>query len=150
MNDFDFLIGTWNVHNRRLVSRLTGSDEWEEFAGRSTCTRHFDGAANVDEIVFPAKGFSGLTVRVCDPATGEWSIYWADSTGGALGLPPMVGRFEGGRGEFYADDAHEGRPVRCRFIWTVGGPDSCRWEQAFSVDGERTWETNWTMDLTRA
>jgi hypothetical protein len=62
----------------------------------------------------------------------------------------MVGGFEGSRGEFYADDAHEGTPVRCRFIWTVIDQDTARWEQAFSVDDERTWETNWTMDLTRA
>lgn len=24
-----------------------------------------------------------------------------------------------------------------------------RWEQAFSVDGEATWETNWIMEFTR-
>ncbi|GAA2306845.1 hypothetical protein GCM10010149_65860 [Nonomuraea roseoviolacea subsp. roseoviolacea] len=149
-NDFDFLIGTWDVRNRRLVGRLTGSDQWEEFPGRSTCSRHFDGAANVDEIVFPTMGFSGLTVRIFDPATELWSIYWANSARGVLGLPPVVGRFEGDRGEFHADDEHEGTPVRCRFVWLVQGPDSCRWEQAFSADGEQTWETNWTMDLTRA
>ncbi|NUW30544.1 hypothetical protein HTZ77_03770 [Nonomuraea sp. SMC257] len=150
MNDFDFLIGTWNVRSRRLVSRLTGSDAWEEFPGRSTCGRHFDGAANVDEIAFPAKGFSGLTVRIFNPATELWSIYWASSARGVLDLPPVVGRFAGNRGEFYADDEHEGTPVRCRFVWLVHGPDSCRWEQAFSTDGEQTWETNWTMDFTRA
>ncbi|MDA0638479.1 hypothetical protein OUY22_34160 [Nonomuraea sp. MCN248] len=150
MNDFDFLIGTWDVVNRRLVKRLAGSDDWDEFPGRSVCTRHFGGGANVDEIRFPTRGFSGLTLRLYDPATRLWSIYWADSRTGTLGLPPMVGGFDGDRGEFYADDAHEGRPVRCRFLWTVLGPDACRWEQAFSVDGERTWETNWTMDFTRA
>ncbi|MFG3440902.1 hypothetical protein ACGF0J_26915 [Nonomuraea sp. NPDC047897] len=150
MNDFDFFIGAWNVLNRRLVKPLSGSDEWDEFPGTTISTRHFDGAANFDEIVFPTKGFSGLTLRLHDPATGLWSIYWASSARGVLDLPPMVGRFDGPRGEFYADDSHEGTPVRCRFVWTVHGPDSCRWEQAFSVDDERTWETNWTMDFTRA
>ncbi|GGO82619.1 hypothetical protein [Nonomuraea cavernae] len=150
MNDFDFLIGTWNVTNTRLVKRLAGSDEWEEFPGRSVITRHFDGAANFDEIVFPTKGYAGLTLRIYDPATELWSIYWASSVTGVLGLPPMVGRFEGRRGEFYADDTDEGRPVRCRFVWTVLGEDACRWEQAFSVDGEQTWETNWIMEFARA
>jgi hypothetical protein len=150
MNDFDFLVGTWNVTNRRLVKPLAGSDEWDEFPGRTTSTRHFGGAANFDEIEFPTKGFSGLTLRVHNPGTRLWSIYWSSSARGVLDLPPMVGRFDGDRGEFYADDTHEGTPVRCRFIWTVRGPDSCRWEQAFSVDGEQTWETNWTMDFTRA
>ncbi|MEU7891993.1 hypothetical protein AB0B45_03915 [Nonomuraea sp. NPDC049152] len=150
MNDFDFFVGTWNVHNRLLAERLAGSDEWEEFPGRSTAHRPFDGAASFDEITFPTKGFSGLTLRLFDPVTEEWSIYWANSKYGRLEQPPVVGRFDGDRGEFYADDQHEGRPVRCRFIWTVIDKDRCRWEQAFSEDGEVTWETNWTMDFTRA
>jgi hypothetical protein len=150
MNDFDFLSGSWNVLNRRLVKPLTDSDEWDEFPGYSVATRHFGGGANFDEIEFPTKGFSGLTLRVFDQETKQWSIYWANSSRGVLGLPPMVGAFTDGRGEFYADDEHEGRPVRCRFVWTVSGEDACRWEQAFSADGEQTWETNWTMDFTRA
>ncbi|WP_327090569.1 hypothetical protein OIE66_08080 [Nonomuraea sp. NBC_01738] len=150
MSDFDFLAGTWNVHNRRLRKRLAGSDDWEEFPGLATATRPFDGAASFDEIRFPTLGYSGMTLRLRDAETGLWSIYWADSRFGRLGTPPMVGGFDGDRGEFYADDEHEGRPVRCRFIWTVLGPDGCRWEQAFSVDGERTWETNWVMELSRA
>ena len=150
MNDFDFLAGTWNINNRRLVKALAGSDEWDEFPSRCVAGRHFDGGASFEEITFPTKGFSGLTVRVFNPQTRQWSIYWANSTQGVLGMPPMVGSFDGDRGEFYADDSHEGTPVRCRFVWTVLGADSCRWEQAFSVDGEQTWETNWTMDFTRA
>ncbi|MEU4575913.1 hypothetical protein ACBI99_07850 [Nonomuraea sp. ATR24] len=150
MNDFDFLEGTWNVHNRRLVKPLTGSDTWDEFPGRITATRHFGGAASFDEITFPTKGFNGLTLRLYNPETRQWSIYWANSSRGVLDLPPMVGGFDGDQGLFYADDQHEGTPVRCRFLWTLQGPDACRWEQAFSVDGERTWETNWTMDSVRA
>ncbi|GAA3583734.1 hypothetical protein GCM10022419_076890 [Nonomuraea rosea] len=150
MNDFDFLAGHWNVANRRLVKPLAGSDEWDEFPASTVATRHFDGAASFDEIKFPTKEFSGLTVRVYNPGTRQWSIYWASSARGVLDVPPLVGGFEGSRGEFYADDSHEGTPVRCRFIWTVFDQDTARWEQAFSVDEERTWETNWVMDLTRA
>ncbi|MEU7843738.1 hypothetical protein AB0B39_22585 [Micromonospora sp. NPDC049114] len=69
---------------------------------------------------------------------------------GELEQPPMVGRFVDGVGRFYADDQHEGRPVRCRFIWSGITATTARWEQAFSVDGERTWETNWIMESTRA
>jgi hypothetical protein len=150
MNDFDFLAGHWNVANRKLVKVLAGSDEWDEFPGRSEATRHFDGAASFDEITFPTKGFSGMTVRVFNHKTRQWSIYWASSATGVLDTRPMVGAFEGNRGEFYGEESHEGRPVPCRFIWTVNGPDSARWEQAFSADGGQTWETNWTMDLSRA
>ncbi|WP_431910231.1 hypothetical protein [Nonomuraea jabiensis] len=149
MNDFDFLAGHWDVANRRLVKALAGSDEWDEFPGRSVATRHFDGAASFDEITFPTKGSSGLTVRVYNPESRQWSIYWASSTRGTLDTSPMVGGFEGNRGEFYGEETYEGRRVRCRFIWTVLGPDAARWEQAFSADDGLTWETNWTMDLTR-
>lgn len=150
MNDFDFLSGSWNVVNRRLVKPLTGSDEWDEFPGTSVGSRHFDGAASFDEIKCPSRGFTGLTIRIFNPATEQWSIYWASTSRGALDPSPMVGRFDGGRGEFYGEEQVEGRSVRCRFIWTVHGPDTCRWEQAFSADGEQTWETNWSMDFTRA
>jgi hypothetical protein len=150
MNDFDFLAGTWNVVNRRLVKALAGSDEWEEFPGISVASRHFDGAASFDEITFPTKDFNGLTLRLYNPETRLWSIYWSSSARGVLDLPPMVGGFTGKQGEFYADDSYEGTPVRCRFIWTVFDENTLRWEQAFSVDGEQTWETNWIMDSTRA
>ncbi|MFB4281327.1 MULTISPECIES: hypothetical protein [unclassified Nonomuraea] len=150
MNDFDFLAGHWNVTNRRLVKPLSGSDEWDEFPGYSVATRHFGGAASFDEIECPTKGFSGLTVRVYNPQTRQWSIYWASSASGVLDTSPMVGAFEGDRGEFYGQETYEGRPVRCRFVWTVIGDGAARWEQAFSEDDGRTWETNWTMDFTRA
>ncbi|MCA2219622.1 hypothetical protein [Nonomuraea aurantiaca] len=150
MNDFDFLSGSWNVINRRLVKPLTGSDEWDEFPGTSVASRHFDGAASFDEIKCPTRGFSGLTIRIFNPDTKQWSIYWASTSRGALDTSPMVGAFDGDRGEFYGEEQHEGASVRCRFIWTVHAPDSCRWEQAFSADGGQTWETNWTMDFTRA
>ncbi|TMR94400.1 hypothetical protein [Nonomuraea basaltis] len=150
MNDFDFLAGHWNVANRRLVKALAGSGEWDEFPGHSVATRHFDGAASFDEIRFPTKGFSGLTVRVYNHETRQWSIYWGSSAPGVLDTSPMVGALEGDRGEFYGEETYEGRLVRCRFIWTVIGQDTARWEQAFSEDEGESWETNWTMDLTRA
>ncbi|MEV0237337.1 hypothetical protein [Nonomuraea sp. NPDC050786] len=149
MNDFDFLAGRWNVANRKLVKVLAGSDVWEEFPGHSVATRHFDGGASFDEITFPTKGFIGMTLRVFNQETRQWSIYWANSRTGVLDTRPMVGTFEGDRGEFYGEETHEGRPVRCRFIWTVHGPDAARWEQAFSADDGQTWETNWTMDFSR-
>src|SRR6266511_141000 len=94
MNDFDFLVGEWTITNRRLRERLVGSDDWEEFASTSVVHNLFDGAANVDEITFPSKGFKGLTLRLFDPEREEWSLYWANSQTGVL-FPPVVGRFRG-------------------------------------------------------
>jgi hypothetical protein len=94
------------------------------------------------------KGHRGLTFRLFDPARQEWSIWWVNSRDGLL-TPPVAGRFADGVGTFHGADTHEGTPVRVRYIWSRITPSSARWEQAFSVDGEQTWETNWIMDLTR-
>jgi hypothetical protein len=148
MTDFDFFIGSWDVVNRRLGAPLSGRTDWDEFPGSSRSWTVFDGQANVDQITFPTKGFSGLTVRLFDPVREQWSLYWVNSRNGLL-EPPVVGRFEDGVGEFYGDDQHEDTPIRVRFRWSGITPDSARWEQAFSADGEQTWETNWIMEFAR-
>jgi hypothetical protein len=146
--DFDFLTGSWTIANRRLRKILAGSTEWDEFSATSTCARLFDGAANIDEMFVPARGFSGLSLRLFEPGSGQWSIYWVNSRDGKL-EPPVVGGFVDGVGTFYGDDVFEGAPIRVRFTWSHITPTTARWQQAFSVDGEATWETNWIMDLTR-
>jgi hypothetical protein len=103
----------------------------------------------MDEIRMPTRGVTGMTIRLFDPARREWSLYWVNSREGRL-YPPVVGRFVAGRGEFYGDDTEGGRPVRVRYVWSMITPTSARWEQAFSVDGGQTWETNWIMEFTRA
>lgn len=148
MNDFDFLTGTWDVTNRWRTDFLDEASDWEEFPAVSHASRHFDGGANFDEIEFPTKGFAGLTLRLYDREREEWSLYWSSKRTGTL-FPPVVGRFTDGRGEFFGDDSHAGRPVRVRFVWSGITADSARWEQAFSADDGTTWVTNWTMDLTR-
>jgi hypothetical protein len=148
-NSFDFFVGTWSSTQRRLRKILANCDDWYEFPGETRCWSVFDGAGNIDEVVFPTQGFSGVTLRLYDKATDTWSIYWA-STRLGLSLPPVVGRFGAdGRGVFTSDDVFEERPIRCRYVWSDITATSCRWEQAFSVDGEATWETNWTAEFTR-
>jgi hypothetical protein len=148
VHGFDFLHGSWTVTNRGLVQRLAGCTEWQEFPATAVCRPFFDGAGNVDEIVFPTKGVSGMTLRLFDREREQWSIYWADSRTGRLG-PPVVGRFANGRGDFYGDDVDAGRLVHIHFIWSEITPRAARWEQSFSLDGT-TWETNWIMELTRS
>ena len=148
MNDFDFLTGTWDVTNRRRTDFLDEASAWEEFSAVSRAGRHFGGAANFDEIEFPTKGYAGLTLRLYDPEREEWSLYWVSKRDGRL-TTPVVGRFTDGRGEFFGDDEYEGKQIRVRFLWTDITATSARWEQAFSLDGEKTWLTNWTMDRTR-
>lgn len=147
---FDFLIGTWQVTNRRLREPLSGSDEWEEFPATAVCRGTlFEGGANLDEIVFPTKGFSGLTLRLYDTEREEWTLNWVNSLAGRLS-PPIVGRFGAeGVGEFHGEEFHQGASVRCRFLWSGITADSARWEQAFSVTDGGDWETNWIMDFQR-
>jgi hypothetical protein len=147
--DFDFFIGEWDGVQRRRKAWLADCDDWYEFATTTRCWSVFGGAANIDEIHAPDQGFSGLTVRLLDQATGDWSIYWANSRDGVLGLPPVTGRFEDGVGRFYADEVLAGRSIRTRFTWSDITPDSARWEQAFSPDGGATWEANWVSEFRR-
>jgi hypothetical protein len=147
MGDFDFLFGEWRIANRRLRQRLVGSTDWEEFESTSRVQPIFGGAGNVDEITF-ADGTSGLTVRLFDPVRERWSLNWASSDSGVF-FPPLLGAFTDGVGVFYGDEVQDGAPARIRFLWSRITGDSARWEQALSVDGEQTWETNWYMDITR-
>jgi hypothetical protein len=149
--DFDFLLGSWNVVNRMLRRRLSGSDDWEEFAATAVVRPILDGLGNED--VFRTEhdgGFVGMSFRFFDPEKRRWSIYWADSRRPGELDPPVVGCFEGDLGVFHGEDVHRGRPVLVRFTWSRVTTESPRWEQAFSDDGGRTWETNWVMDFAPA
>lgn len=146
--DFGFLVGQWDVTHRRLSKWLSGSDQWTEFSGTARSQTYFNGAASIDEYDFPTLGTRGLALRLFDPEARVWSIYWVSSRDGQLGRP-VHGAFEAGVGEFHGDDEHDGQPVRARFLWTDLSDSSARWQQAFSVDDGKTWETNWHMDFSR-
>ncbi|MCL1635782.1 hypothetical protein M2650_14220 [Luteimonas sp. SX5] len=149
LHDFDFFVGKWNGTNRRLKKRWVGSDDWDVFPGSLTCGSHLGGVVNLDyDVEFPTKGWSGMTVRTFHLETRQWYLYWINSKTGEL-FPPVVGGFDGDRGEFYGDDTDEGRPVKIKFLWTRFTPDHARWQQAFSLDGKE-WETNWICDHHRA
>lgn len=146
--DFDFIFGSWQIHNRRLTRRLVGSQDWQEFGAVSHARPALGGLSNIDEI-FESDGTPlGLTLRTFNPATQDWSIYWVGARDGIL-QTPVVGTFKAGVGTFIGDDQHEGQPCLCRYIWTVTDAEHPRWEQALSVDAGKTWETNWIMDLVR-
>jgi hypothetical protein len=155
--DFDFLVGTWSTKQRRLKKRLQHSDEWETFDATVAMHKLPGGSANFDTLVAPAwrPGWTGTALRIFNPATNLWSIFWFTSDGGGLDAktgqlePPVVGRFDGDEGVFEGDDKFDGRPIRVRFVWTRLGADAARWQQSFSPDGGQTWEINWTMEFAR-
>ena len=152
VHDFDFLIGEWRVHSRRLKERLVSSHDWEEFDGTIRAAKTLDGFGNVDDTVFntPDGVYRGMAPRAYDPSTGLWAIWWIDARNphGPVD-PPVKGRFENGVGTFYAQDTLRGRPIKVRFTWSHITGTTARWEQAYSADGGKTWETNWTQRLEK-
>jgi hypothetical protein len=147
--DFDFYFGCWHVRNERLRERLAGSNDWEEFDAAQECRPIIGGFGNIDDFVTDwGGGFRGMTLRLFNRQSKQWSIYWSSSRSGVL-EPPVVGVFRDGIGIFEGDDTHNGRPVRARFTWSHITSTSARWEQALSVDNGATWETNWRMQMTR-
>ena len=153
-HDFDFLFGAWQIANRKRVNPLTeGDDEWVEFESVSVARPIVGGLGNIDTYSapdFPGRpGFEGFTLRLFDPKDGLWRIWWASSyTPGELD-EPVVGRFEDGVGIFECDDILGGIHVRVRYEWRVIDEDTLRWEQSFSFNGRRTWDSNWVMESTR-
>jgi hypothetical protein len=149
-HDFDFLFGQWNGVHHKLKARLANSNDWEDFTGTLGVRPLLGGRANMDESVFHSgkEGAGGIAFRVYDAKQGLWSIYWIGTTSYTVDSP-MVGRFVDGVGTFYGDDTWQGKPVRARFIWSKIDLTHCHWEQAYSTDGGKTWETNWLMDFVR-
>jgi hypothetical protein len=153
LHDFDFLVGNWQVHHRKLKGRLNQSHAWDEFEGTLSMRKLMDGYANVDDNVFntPEGAYRGVGLRSYDPKTAQWAIWWLDGRSPFGDLdPPVKGHFVKGVGTFYADDTLRGKPVRVRFVWSNITSTTARWEQAYSADGGKTWEINWTMDFKRA
>ncbi len=152
-HDFDFLIGDWKAHVRRLPERLVGSDRWIEYDGISRHKKLLDSNANFEE--FEVNGrekdqhIKAQTLRLYNPASGQWSIYLLDLDKGVLSTPPVIGEFNGRRGEFYDQEQWKGRAILVRYVWSDISPQSARMEQSFSADGGKSWEVNWICELSR-
>ena len=152
-HDFDFLIGDWKAHVRRLPDRLSGSTAWLEYDGISRHKKILDSNANFEEFAVESRDghppLKAQTLRLYDPASQQWSIYLLDVDSGTLGLPATIGQFDGKRGEFFDQEDYKGRAVLVRFVWQDISPHSARMEQSFSPDGGKSWEVNWICQLSR-
>jgi hypothetical protein len=149
--DFDFLLGDWQVKHRRLKERLVGSQEWEEYAGTTHCQAILGGIANFNDSIVHRSGatYRSLGLRAFDAKTDAWTDWSLDGRNPTQVTVDGVGRFVNGIGTFFADDTFAGKPIRIRGTFTPVSASSARWEQAFSADGGRTWETNYIMLYTR-
>ncbi|MEH7828576.1 DUF1579 domain-containing protein [Gemmobacter denitrificans] len=151
-NDFDFEFGQWRVRHRRLKQRLVGCTEWDEFSGQSETRPVLGGNGNIEDnlLLFPGCNYRAIAIRSYSVEQRSWAIWWLSANDPHRLDVPVIGRFEAGVGTFLAQDSVDGRPVTVRFLWLDTDTASPRWEQAMSVDGGATWETNWTMAFKRA
>lgn len=149
-HDFDFEIGTWKTQLSRLQHPLTGSTTWVKYEGTTVVRKVWNGRANLVELVAdgPVGHFEGLSLRLYNPESRQWSLNFAGGNSGTMS-PPVMGAFKAGRGEFYGQETLNGRAIFVRFVISDITHDSCRFEQAFSDDGGKTWEVNWIALDTR-
>jgi hypothetical protein len=149
-HDFDFEIGTCETHLWRRLRPLTGSNDWVEYEGTSVVRKVWNGRAYLvePEVQGPKGSIQGLSLRLYNPESRQWSLNFANIATGTLN-PPTIGQFKNGLGEFFSQETLNGRPIDVRFVISCSTPDSCRFEQAFSDDGGKTWEANWIAIDTR-
>jgi hypothetical protein len=148
---FDFFIGSWACRHQVLRQWLKGSTSWEEFGGASVVRKVLGGQGHIEEVTLErASGATEeLVVRLFDPQTQQWRIYEADNSDG-FDPRPVVGAFKDGRVEGYSHTPWEGKYIFRRVVWSDITATSFHWEQAFSADGGKTWETNWIADFVRS
>ncbi|MCF6132545.1 hypothetical protein [Flavobacterium wongokense] len=149
--DFNFLEGKWKVHNKKLKSRLNNSTEWDEFESELHLRKTLNGLGNVENYyaTFDGNPFEGMAVRLYNPKTRLWKIYWMDSNNGTMDENPVTGSFEKGIGKFYTDDIFNDKKIRVIYQWDATNPEHPIWSQAFSTDNGKTWEWNWVMTLSK-
>jgi hypothetical protein len=150
-HDFDFEIGNWKTHISRLARPLSGDTTWLEYDGTSVVKKIWNGQANTVELEVDGPGgrhIQGLSLRLYNPQARQWSLNFVNAAVGTLSVP-TVGEFKKGRGEFFDWEAYNGRMILVRNVWKDITPTSCRFEQAFSDDGGKSWELNWVATDTR-
>lgn len=149
-HDFDFYEGKWKLRNKKLKTRLDNCSEWIEFESTQEMYRVLNGIGNIDNYLAVVDGlpFEGMSVRLFNPKTKLWSIYWADSSEGIL-QPAVLGSFENDFGHFFTKDTFNGRDILVVFRWDITDKKNPIWSQAFSTDNGESWEWNWYMYFSR-
>lgn len=144
---FDFLVGEWEILNE--IRTLEGG--WVKTFATLEGHKRRDGCAVIGRWYGVARDggpLDGITIRAFDPDSRQWSIVWLDNRS-TLQLQPLTGEFVDGVGQFYRENEFHGERVKLRFTWDEITDDSARWSRSFSLDGGRTWETDWIMYFTR-
>jgi hypothetical protein len=150
IHDFDFALGTFHTHIRRLETPLAGSTNWLVYDGTKTDAPILGGAGSLEQIEADgARHLELLTLRLYSAQAHQWSLNFSNSQTGQMAGAPSIGEFRDGVGTFLAADTYNGRTILVRQLWSAITPTSYHFEQAFSDDYGKTWETNFMADLSR-
>jgi hypothetical protein len=148
-HDFDFALGTFHTHIRRLIEPLSGTNKWVDYYGTKSDVPILAGTGSVETIEADGPSHPELmTLRLYNLATHEWSLNFSASGSSRLGTP-SIGEFENGVGTFLDQETYENRTVLVRQLWSQITLNSYHFEQAFSADFGKSWEPNFIADLTR-
>ena len=149
-HDFDFNIGVWKTHIKRVLDPLSGSTQSIELNGTVTVRKVWDGRAQLEEIETegPNGHWEGLTLFLYNPASQQWSQTFVNSKVGVL-TGSLIGEFKNGRGELFSQESVDGRSILVRAVWSDIKPDSHHFEQSYSDDGGKTWAPSFIANLTR-
>ncbi|WP_353064770.1 hypothetical protein RBB77_03285 [Tunturibacter psychrotolerans] len=149
-NDFDFNLGVWHTHIRRVLDPFSGSDKSMELDGTVTVRKVWDGRGQLEEIEAdgPKGHWEGMTMFLYNPQAHQWTQSFIDSQAGVL-TTPLVGSFKNGRGELFSQETFRDRSVLIRGTWSDIKQDSHHFEEDFSNDGGKTWVPAFIGELTR-
>ena len=149
-NDFDFYVGSWKIHHKKLTARLSNCAQWIEFESTATMYKVLHGLGNIDHIYATVNGntFEGMSVRFFNPHSKLWRIHWADTNNLMLDKP-TVGSFHNHFGYFFSQDTQDGKKILIVYRWDIRNKEKPVWSQAFSADNGKNWEWNWYMYFSR-
>lgn len=149
-DDFDFFQGKFKLRNKKRKFIFNQCDEWDEFESTQEMYKVLQGLGNIDNFLATRNGkvFEGMTVRLFNPKTRLWSLYWADSNNAKFD-PPVVGSFDNNIGYFFTKDLINDNEVIVVFRWDSTDTNNPIWSQAFSKDNGQNWEWNWYMYMTK-
>lgn len=149
-HDFDFHLGLWHTHIHRALDPFDPKTTSIELNGRLTVDKVWGGRAQIEQIEAdgPQGHWQAMTLFIYNPQAHQWSQSYLNSKNPTLGNP-LIGSFQGGRGELFSADTFKDRAILVRGSWSNITPNTCRYEEFYSDDGGGTWHQAFRADLTR-
>ena len=152
-HDFDFDIGVWHTHIKRILDPFASDSGSMELNGTITVRKVWDGKAELEEVEVdgPKGHWEGLSLLLYNPGAHQWSQSYVNSKVGAFSSSDAtVGEFKDGRGVLVGQDSTTyDKTILVKVIYSDIKPDSHQYAEWYSNDGGTTWVLSFTANLTR-